>query len=194
VALSVFSLVLLIPQRVVEIEDTLTESGAARVDTDIGASQARLPLIGLIGVLDCIGAAASHQQCCKRANQDDARHCYLQSELYQVELGFASVGSGDCRIATCIHWGSFYIYNADCESRRTRPEPLLIASGSIRRHQFALIQLRQGLIEASDAGVVKISRLMEPHDDCTGVVLTRCSRVSSLPGQTYWPRQAARRR
>jgi hypothetical protein len=49
---SVFILVLLIPQRVVEIEDALTESGAARVDTDVGACQARPPPIGLIGVLD----------------------------------------------------------------------------------------------------------------------------------------------
>jgi hypothetical protein len=85
--LSVFILVLLIPQRVVEIEDTLTESGAARVDTDVGASQARLRPIGLVGVLDRIGAATAHQQCCKRASQDDARHCNLQSELYRVELG-----------------------------------------------------------------------------------------------------------
>ena len=41
--LSVFIHVLLIPQRVVEIEDTLTESGVARVDTNVGAGQARLP-------------------------------------------------------------------------------------------------------------------------------------------------------
>ena len=66
-ALSVFSLVLLIPQRVVEIEDTLTKRGAARVYTNVGASQARLPPIRLVGVLDRIGAAAARQQYCKRA-------------------------------------------------------------------------------------------------------------------------------
>ena len=66
-ALSVFSLVLLIPQRVVEIEDTLPKSEAARVYTNVGASQTRLPPIGLIGVLDRIGAAAARQQYCKRA-------------------------------------------------------------------------------------------------------------------------------
>jgi MFS family permease len=71
---SVFILVLLIPEGVVEIEDTLTESRAARVDTDVGACQARLPPIGLIGVLDRIGAATAHQKCSKRANQYDTRH------------------------------------------------------------------------------------------------------------------------
>ena len=79
-SLLVVNLVLLIPQRVVEIEDTLTEGGAARAYTDVGASQARLPPIGLIRVLDLIGAAAAHQQCCKRASQDDARHCNLHSK------------------------------------------------------------------------------------------------------------------
>src|SRR5262249_44219934 len=83
---SVFRRILLIPQRVVEIEDTLTESGVARVDTNVGAGQARLAPIGLIGVLDRIGAATAHQKCCKRANQGDTRHCYLQSEL-RAELG-----------------------------------------------------------------------------------------------------------
>src|SRR6516225_6297956 len=86
-SLSVSNLILLIPQRVVEIDDTLAESGVARVDTDVGTCQARLPPIGLVGVLDRIGAAAAHQQCCNRTNQDDARHCHLQSELYRVNLG-----------------------------------------------------------------------------------------------------------
>src|SRR5262249_5700708 len=84
----VFIHILLIPQRAVEIEDTLTESGAARVDTDVGACQARLPPIGLIGVFDRIGAATAYQKCCKRPNQDDARHCYLQSELDKGEPGW----------------------------------------------------------------------------------------------------------
>jgi hypothetical protein len=96
--------------------------------------------------------------------------------VYRVRLGLLQRDSGDCRIVAGIRWGSFCIYNADCESRRTRLEPLLSASGSIRRKQFGLIQLRQGLIEASDACVVEVSRLMEPHDDRTGVVLPRCSR------------------
>jgi hypothetical protein len=39
-----------------------------------------------------------------------------------------------------------------------------------------LIQLRQGLFKAPDACVVEISRLMESHDDGTGVVLPRRSR------------------
>jgi hypothetical protein len=51
----------------------------------------------------------------------------------------------------------------------------LSASASIYRNQFGLIQPRQGLVEASDACVVEVSRLMEPHDDGAGVVLSRCS-------------------
>jgi hypothetical protein len=48
-ALSAFGLVLLVPQGVVEIEDTRTEGGAARVDTHIGAGQTHLRPIALMG-------------------------------------------------------------------------------------------------------------------------------------------------
>src|SRR6516165_9781388 len=79
-SLSVVSLLLLIPHRVVEIEDTLTECGAARVDPDLGASQTRLSPRGLIGVLARIGTGADHQQGRKRAKQGNAGHCNLQSK------------------------------------------------------------------------------------------------------------------
>jgi hypothetical protein len=71
---SAFKLVLLVPQGVVEIGDTLTENGAARVDTDIGAGQSRLRPSGLIGALDGIGAlgATHRKECGKGANYDDA--------------------------------------------------------------------------------------------------------------------------
>jgi hypothetical protein len=94
-----------------------------------------------------------------------------------------SADSGGCPIAAGIRLGSLCIYNADCERRRTRLESLSSASGSIRRNQFGLIQLRQGLLEASDAGVVEISRLMEPHDDGAGMVLPCHSRWVLCPGK-----------
>ena len=68
------------------------------------------------------------------------------------------------------------MHNADREGRRTGLDPLLSACRSIRRNQFGLIQPRQSLFEATDARVVEISRLMESHDDGTGVVLPRRSR------------------
>jgi hypothetical protein len=39
-----------------------------------------------------------------------------------------------------------------------------------------LVQLGQALIEAPDAGVIEVSRLMEPHYDGTGMVLLHHSR------------------
>src|ERR1700730_12198328 len=67
---SALRLVLLVPQRVVEIEDTLTEGAAARGDADIGTGQTRLLPSGLIGALDGIGAlgASCGEQCGKGAN------------------------------------------------------------------------------------------------------------------------------
>ena len=133
-ALSVFIHVLLTPQRVVEIEDTLTESGAARVDTDVGACQARLPPIVLIGGLDGTGAATPIRSAARE--QIKVLRDIVTSNLRGESggAGFASPDSSHCRIAAGIRWESFCIYNADCKSRRTRLEPLLSASGSIRRN------------------------------------------------------------
>src|SRR6266446_2246055 len=66
--------------------------------------------------------------------------------------------------------GLFCIYHADRKGGRTGLEPLLGTCTSLCRNQSGLIQLRQSLMEASDACVVEVSRLMEPHDDGTGMV------------------------
>ena len=87
-----------------------------------------------------------------------------------------SSDSGDCFIVARGRWGLFCFCHADCESRRAGLEPLLGTCDSVRRNQSRLIQLRQGFVEASDACVVEVSRLMEPHDDGTGMVLPRYSR------------------
>jgi hypothetical protein len=67
---SAFKLVLLVPQGVVEIEDTLTEGAVPRVDTNIGTGQARLRPSRLIGAFDGIGAlgATGREYCSKRAD------------------------------------------------------------------------------------------------------------------------------
>ena len=87
-----------------------------------------------------------------------------------------SSDSGDCLIVARDRWGLFCFCHADCESRRAGLEPLLGICDSVRRNQSRLIQLRQGFVEASDACVVEVSRLMEPHDDGASVVLPRCTR------------------
>jgi hypothetical protein len=60
---SAFRDVLLVPQRVIEVEDALTESGAARGDAHVGASQSRLGPIVLVGA----HRTARQEQCGKRA-------------------------------------------------------------------------------------------------------------------------------
>jgi len=56
---SALDLVLLIPERAVEIKDTLVERTAARGNADISARQTRLRPGGLIGALNSIGASCS---------------------------------------------------------------------------------------------------------------------------------------
>lgn len=51
-------------QGLVQIGDTLTENGVARVDTHVGAGQTRLYKSGSIGAL----GSTRRQQCGKRAN------------------------------------------------------------------------------------------------------------------------------
>jgi hypothetical protein len=51
---SALELVLLVPQRVVEVEDTLIERAAAGIETHIGAGETRLPSIILLGARDAI--------------------------------------------------------------------------------------------------------------------------------------------
>jgi hypothetical protein len=75
-------LVLLVPQGLGQIEQALTQSGAAGVDTHISTRRARLRPKGLIVTLDSIGALGNtrRQQCGKAATHDDARHFNLQFE------------------------------------------------------------------------------------------------------------------
>ena len=67
---SAFKLVLLVPEGVVEIDDTLTEGAAAGGDTHIGAGQTCPCPSGLIGALDGSGAlgATCREHCGKAAN------------------------------------------------------------------------------------------------------------------------------
>src|SRR5712691_5690909 len=90
-------------------------------------------------------------------------------EVFQV----APIDSDDCPLAARIRWGLFWVCHADCESRRSGLEPLLGTFASVCRNQSRLIQFGQALIEASDACVVEVSRLMEPHGYGTGMVLQR---------------------
>src|SRR5437879_7759052 len=56
---SAFKLVLLVPQRVIEIDDTLIKGATARVEAHISAGQTRLCPISLIGAFEGIGALGS---------------------------------------------------------------------------------------------------------------------------------------
>ena len=84
---------------------------------------------------------------------------------------FESIGL--LRLTAGVRWGLFCVDYADCESRGTGLEPLLGTYAPVCRIQSRLIQLRQGLTEATDACVVEVSRLMEAHAYGTGTVLQR---------------------
>ena len=87
----------------------------------------------------------------------------------------ASIGSDDCLIMADIWWGLFCVYHTDCESRCTGLDPAM-GTGSVALRQSRLVQFEQGLIEASDARVIEVSRLTETHDGGTSVLFLRRSR------------------
>ncbi|MGC2204242.1 MAG: hypothetical protein WA633_29375 [Stellaceae bacterium] len=83
-ASSAFRLVLFVPQGVVEIEDTLTESGAARVDTQIGTRELGLRPIILMGA----HGATRREQCGEQINM---MHDIFISILRGDQIGLSSL-------------------------------------------------------------------------------------------------------
>ena len=70
----------------------------------------------------------------------------------------------------------FFGYCADRKSPGARGEPAFCTRIAVTLCQSHLVSSGQALVEAPDAGVVEISRLMEPHYDGTGMVLLHHSR------------------
>src|SRR5271165_3069452 len=94
-----------------------------------------------------------------------------------IRLGCASfTGQGRLPYSRRQSRGLSCLYYAYCESWRTGLEPLLGTSASTASNQPFLIPFGQASIEAHDAGVIAVSRWIEPQDDGTGMVLLRHSR------------------
>jgi hypothetical protein len=70
----------------------------------------------------------------------------------------------------------FFGYCADRKSPCARREPAFCTRISVTLCQSHFVRFGQALVEAPDAGIVEISRLMEPHYDGTGMVLLHHSR------------------